>query len=265
MFEEGQRHNSPAPDLDPKFQRKLTEIGGLNPFGEPNLKLVWGMTAKKWFRGKLRTKYVNSRVPVQERQTFTRYKGKKVQKYATLDMALDGEKDFPGSLFRLQTDYEWIGEALWIVEQWHPAEQYARTEADHERFRWRPVENDREMGNIARCDMLGPYPSRGFYEMTIKVARWDGENYSDGTPVLHYREMGTDVIDDIERRIHAREKAPVQGNIDQIHRDDLAAMAAKDQAAVDLEAAENREAGRTAYHMAAKDRVFLNNLTVPKG
>lgn len=34
-----------APEVDPKFTAKLTEMAGLNPFGRPVLRMVWGATA----------------------------------------------------------------------------------------------------------------------------------------------------------------------------------------------------------------------------
>jgi hypothetical protein len=49
--------NYPAPYLDPRYVDELTEIGGRNANGEPNLIFEWGGSAREEIDGKSELKY----------------------------------------------------------------------------------------------------------------------------------------------------------------------------------------------------------------
>lgn len=261
QVELGAGRNHPPPENPRWFQDELTKLSGLNPFGDPMLKITWGQSAQKWYRGRFRTKYVDPRhsAPL-ETQTFTRVKGKKRKVFKDLDAAMNSD----WGLFRLESTYEWIGRPLWVVEQWFPADYMGDTLEHHEAVRWKSAE-DKGLGYNVRQDMLGPYPVRGVYEKFIWVGEWAGERMQDGSVILEYRPLGRDILEDVRRRLQEREKAE---KVDAFKA--MAIINNELDAKGDQEAAEDAEDIKerldraiTRYHMVAKDRVYAPAL--PQG
>lgn len=111
----------------PEVSRELLR-GGLNRYGEPNYRAVWGQSRLDWIGGKWED--------FDDNGTCTRsvIEVRHVPKYAC---------------------------DRWIIERWMPAEFYGSPEA------W-------EMQTFETVDglpvpALGPYPSRGDYELAFKL------------------------------------------------------------------------------------------------
>ena len=105
--------------------RRLQRAGGLNRFGEPNYRAVWGWNRLAWIGGK----------------------------FAERDPAT-------GSLLRevveLRQEPKYPAVNRWHIERWVPPETYGSPRA------WCAQTIERENG--ISIPALGPYPSRGDYE-----------------------------------------------------------------------------------------------------
>lgn len=245
--------NQPPPVMPNKYIRELIGIGGLTPYGAPNLIFEWGQSALAWFRGKWRIKYRDMTVPAQKHVRFTRQKvGKKkteLRIYPTLDEALNDE----WGIFALQIAYEHIGKPLWYVSRWHPPEEKGSIET-WEKLRWQKA-YDSELGYTSNCDMLGEFPARGFYEDMMVVGEFKGEHLPSGQGILHYRPIDDDVMNDVRKLWQEREHAPTF-NAEQFIRDWHDRENAKEKAEESEEHYRRMDVAKTAYHMAAKDRIF---------
>lgn len=264
MYEGPANHRAPA--IYEKWQRELTKLGGLNPFGEPNLRIVWGQTEQKWIRGRWRTKYRDYRWPVQVTQIPTRVgdndQGKReVRAYRDIDAAMDA--DWPGSTFLLYHEYEWVGRPNWVIEQWYPITYYkGESEERWEALRYKDI-YDEELGYDSHCDMLGPFPRRGVYDAIIFVGRHVGNTYS-GRALLDYREMSDDVMEEIRQKYHAREHTHDTRTVEQIADQMINDLDVAEKKVDDLDILERQELARDVYHVVAKDRTFLTGVEVPK-
>ena len=122
-------------EIPKSLETRLIAVGGLNRFGEPNYRVVWGGTRLTWIGGE----WVDTdnstntiRRVIEERQ---------VQKY------------FPAERFYL--------------EKWMPPEHYGSPED------W--AQNQIETVDGLRIPNLGPYPSRGEYELSMRFQTRSGD------------------------------------------------------------------------------------------
>lgn len=241
--------NSPPPSVHESDVRELLKIGGLNRFGKPNLILEWGQSTTQWFRGKWRIKYREMSIPAQKRIKYTRTKDSQTRVYATLGEAIADE----WGIFELKVSYEFIGKALWYVSRWHPPEEKGTPE-EWEQTRYKAV-HDVELGYMPKCDMLGEYPSEGFYEPMIVAGEYRGENTPSGAAILHYRPIDDDVLEDVRKAWQERQQAkPFDAT--QFIRDWYTKDEEDTKKETDEEHYRRMDIAKTAYHIEAKDRVF---------
>jgi len=180
--------NLPGPDLS-DFNRALEERFGYADSGRPHLRAVWGQEETRFWRGKERLKYIDTRIPprethvhllkrmvgVEEERVVTRVFGsaegeldvttRMVPVWET--QALDEEPVVipEGWLYEKKVRLEYIGEQLVVIEQFIPPHIVGRgdTPESWERQRYGDWE-DPEEGLIRNCDLIGPFPSEGRYE-----------------------------------------------------------------------------------------------------
>jgi hypothetical protein len=116
--------------------RRLERAGGINRFGEPNYRAVWGWNRLAWIGGKF-----------EERDPAT------------------------GSLLRevveLRQEPKYPAVNRWHIERWVPPETYGSPRA------WYAQTVERENG--VSIPALGPYPSRGEYEHCFMLEGPRGE------------------------------------------------------------------------------------------
>jgi hypothetical protein len=116
--------------------RRLERAGGINRFGEPNYRAVWGWNRLAWIGGKF-----------EERDALT------------------------GSLLRevveLRQEPKYPAVNRWHIERWVPPETYGSPRA------WYTQTIERENG--VSIPALGPYPSRGEYEHCFTLEGPRGE------------------------------------------------------------------------------------------
>jgi hypothetical protein len=127
------RETHPTPE---NVARRLARAGGVNRFGEPNYRAVWGWNRLAWIGGKF-----------EERNPST------------------------GSLLRevveLRQEPKYPAVNRWHIERWVPPEVYGSPRA------WYAQTIERENG--VSIPALGPYPSRGEYEHCFTLEGPSGE------------------------------------------------------------------------------------------
>ncbi len=115
--------------------RELVLAGGLNRFGEPNFRAVWGWSRLDWIGGKWE------------------------------------DRDASGALVRevveLRREPKYTPHNRWHIERWLPPESYGSPEQWHAETI--EIENGRSI------PALGPYPSRGDYEHCFTLEGPRGE------------------------------------------------------------------------------------------
>jgi hypothetical protein len=111
----------------------LTQSGGLNIYGEPFYRAVWSNNRFAWCAGKWEDRDTEGYLV---REVLA---ARLVPKYPVRDR--------------------------WIIEQWLPAEKYGSRENW-----WRDT---REWGEEGNLPQLGPYPSRGDYELACLIETRD--------------------------------------------------------------------------------------------
>ena len=120
-------------DLRPprQFQRLINRKLGVNQFGEPFYRIVWGWNRLEWIGGKM------SRYDDQGRFRFEEY-----------------------GLW-LEPKYSYLADQCnrWIVEKWIAPEMYGSRE------QWE--DETAEIDGFEETQALGPYPSRGDYELSF--------------------------------------------------------------------------------------------------
>ena len=123
-------HEAPA-----AIQQRIACAGGINRFGEPNFRVVWGGSRLTWIGGR-----------------WT-------------------DHDSSGNLVREAIELRQVPKYLphdrWHIERWAPPELYGPPE------RW--YDETAETENGVRVPALGPFPARGEYEhcFTLETAAGD--------------------------------------------------------------------------------------------
>lgn len=121
---------------------RLITAGGLNRYDEPNFRVVWGETRETWIGGE----WVDTDESGNELRTVTECR--RVQKYLPADR--------------------------WYLEKWIPPEHYGSPESWNEYNIERDDAGKPIMAGGKTVPSLGPYPSRGEYEMCYRLDK-DGE------------------------------------------------------------------------------------------
>ena len=117
------------------MQDRATRAGGVNRYGEPNFRVVWGGSRLAWIGGRWTDRDANGN------QVREAVEMRRVPKY--------------------------LPENRWHVERWMPAESYGSPE------QW--LEQTTEIEDGVRIAALGPYPSRGDYEHCFTLESASGQ------------------------------------------------------------------------------------------
>ncbi len=122
-------------DTPETVAHRLERAGGVNRFGEPNYRAVWGWSRLAWIGGKFE------------------------------------DRDEHGALLRERVELRWEPKYpavnRWHIERWVPQEVYGSPRA------WYAQTIERENG--ISIPALGPYPSRGEYEHSFTLESPRGE------------------------------------------------------------------------------------------
>jgi len=114
---------------------RIARAGGMNRFGEPNFRVVWGGSRLAWIGGR----WV--------------------------------DRDAHGNVIReaieLRQEPKYIPAERWHIERWMPPEAYGSPEG------W--LARTTEIEDGIRIPALGPYPSRGEYEHCFTLEDTRGE------------------------------------------------------------------------------------------
>ena len=124
-----------AKEAPEEIQARVARAGGMNLYGEPNFRVVWGWSRLTWIGGKW------------------------------------ADRDSSGNVIRerieLRREPKYIPHDRWHIERWLPPEAYGT------RDQWRAQTIESEDGILIPA--LGPYPSRGDYEHCFTVQGARGE------------------------------------------------------------------------------------------
>jgi hypothetical protein len=118
----------------PSICERIARAGGVNRFGEPNFRVVWGWSRLGWIGGRWTDRDANGNV-IRE-------------------------------IVELRQEPKYVPVNRWHVERWMPPDAYGSPEE------WRTQTTEIEDG--IRIPALGPYPSRGEYEHCFTLANPDG-------------------------------------------------------------------------------------------
>jgi hypothetical protein len=122
-------------DPPPALQDRIARAGGFNRFGEPNFRVVWGGSRLAWIGGRWTDRDAH------DNRTRQRIELRRVPKYLPADR--------------------------WHIERWLPPESYGSPDS------WAAQTVETEDG--IPIPALGPYPSRGDYELCFTLESAAGE------------------------------------------------------------------------------------------
>jgi hypothetical protein len=117
------------------IERRLRSAGGVNRYGEPNYRAVWGWSRLGWIGGKWTDR--------------------------------DGAGDVVRETVELREVPKYVPHDRWHIERWMPPESYGSPGA------WYASTIEREGG--VSVPALGPYPDRGEYEHCLTLESPLGE------------------------------------------------------------------------------------------
>lgn len=153
-IEIGREIHQPPPEL----VARLTRAGGLNRFGEPNFRLVWGWSRLCWIGGRWE------------------------------------DRDASGALLRAVVELRQVPKYFphdrWHLERWVPPEVYGSPE------QWDRATVETEDGY--RLPALGPYPSRGDWELCFTLETPDGR----------FLPLEPQICDELVRRVERSRALP---------------------------------------------------------
>lgn len=121
-------------DTPASVTERLVLAGGLNPFGEPNYRAIWGWKRLDWIGGKWEDRDAD---------------GKLIREVVEL---------------RREPKYPQVNR--WHIEKWLPAAKYGSPQE------WWAQTFERENG--VKVPALGPYPYEGDYELSFTLEERDG-------------------------------------------------------------------------------------------
>lgn len=122
-------------EADASVCERLARAGGVNLFGEPNFRVVWGGSRLGWIGGRWTDRDAHGNV-IRER-------------------------------IELRQEPKYVPENRWHIERWMPPDTYGT----REEWYTRTIETE----DGIRVPALGPYPSRGDWEHCFTLEKADGE------------------------------------------------------------------------------------------
>lgn len=176
---ESEVKNRPAPCDVSRWQDALTTEWGKLSDGRPKVRLVWGQQARHFARGDKRIKYPTEKFI--EKKTYAYYlKDLKTGELTPVTYAEAHSARTPNVLplsYLLSQEVEWIGEARWFVEEFHPTELWGDAETwERNRYDYSNERDDLWLKKVFvphlslwREDRLGPYPRNGKYDFLLRV------------------------------------------------------------------------------------------------
>jgi hypothetical protein len=153
-----------VPDKPEWFERELTQIAGVNPHGQPVLKVVWGGTEMSDKSHDARLKYSSG--------VYTDVQGWCYTVDGTTHFVKDIEGIDPSIMIFPDIKTEELGLPRWIIEKWVSPQEL---EAQH---RFRNIKD-------AQGQVLRDFPREGVYDTYFIVQNLEGE----------YRELDRVVLD----------------------------------------------------------------------
>jgi hypothetical protein len=146
---------APSPHVPEWFTRKLAELGGTNRYGEPNLRVVWGQSERKFACGRSdMPKYPSTFSKVSDTLEFRlRHmetgetqpctQGEFLEVKAKCDAADPENKHLPE--WRKYRRAQWFGIPRLVIEQYVPPEKIQDTPVSWQQNRYGEVVQPRDL------------------------------------------------------------------------------------------------------------------------
>jgi hypothetical protein len=198
----GARNHPPPCDIT-DAQAELTRVSG------GTLIFEWGQSAREFARGKMRIKYPTRLF----RETKTYVYGKSIEgeglaacivKIPHAEWLERRKKKVPAFHKLTEWDVEWMGVPRWVIARRVPADKIGDTPGTWEANRYQYHEKRPELWvpsqyvphlNMWREDIIGPFPSEGYYTFFDYVKRDDGSLYG------HYKKPDAATFAHVERKL----------------------------------------------------------------
>ncbi len=183
--------NQPSPHVPKFIIEALTNLGGRQLDGTPNIRVVWGQTERRFACGDNRIKYPTS---------FSKEKADYVFRLRNIETGectvcnyeefMEAKKRYEEvdptithlAEFKVSRQVEWIGIPRFIIEQYKPVLLLKDTPLNWEknRYGWwfNPVTRKNEW-----TDVTGPFPYEGRYEHFLTVKEDDGTHFGKYSPI----------------------------------------------------------------------------------
>jgi hypothetical protein len=205
--------NTFNPRIPEWFEKALTRLGGKNPHGEPNFRVVSGQMATRFAWGKTRLKYPAAFINETKTLGFDVLYADGSTKFFKQENDIPELKQGDIVMPRVSARREEIGIPRWVIERWQSPEQLGG-EDEWQKNRY---EFDAETNELV--DALGPFPRDGQYRHFLTVQTKDKQ----------FRELGPDVLDIIERVLRVQEKMGLGKSYEQAVREEVEEMKAKEK------------------------------------
>lgn len=221
------------PSIPSDFQSELTLLGGINKFGKPNLRVVWGGTQesdKSYEKGRL--KYSCGYSPI----NVAGYRYQKDGEWHFTTNVDDLDQSF---LILPAVEQEELGLLRFVIEQWVSAEQLAADARFQKRY---------DAGDLEPT--LRSFPREGVYDTYLIVENQEGK----------FRQLDKDVLTYIKKKLQYDAKSLHEKEADSLALQEQAEKAKQDRRAEILRAAVNfdlkldpEEKERREHYWATKE------------
>ena len=182
-------------ECPPEIQARLTAAGGRNPFGDPNYKIEWGFRHLDWVNGFRPEFYEDGPMKGEFKADVFRI-GREPQSHHTCKEGTCFLRDWKGNTaWELYPEHQY---ERWQFLIWKPAAFYGSPED------WYSTTEEFEgWTNIAP---LGPYPTRGCYEISHTIESSKGEFVALSPRLVEH-------LLDMVKVTHARTKQQIRDQI----------------------------------------------------
>jgi hypothetical protein len=172
MYNQMPERNIAPPHIPSKWQKQLTDLLGLNPYGEPKLRLVWGQEARVFRHEEMQLRYRRCREGVFDGwYEYGPGEDGQVIWLAHHPPAVTPPTIPDGHTLEERGSWQTIGVDRWFIEQWKGPKTYAGDAILWEAGRYKYL-FDPSRGIQRKVDVFGPYPHRGGYVRSPYLYPW---------------------------------------------------------------------------------------------
>lgn len=221
--------NWPKPAIAPWISEQITKVGGFHSSGKPNLRLVWMPEVLRYFAGKDWPYYINTslnplihtvhrlvRIVHDEFGTVLLDANGKPREEARFAPDLETAQEVlkldrihrEGWKYMPYAKEEYICTQRWAVEEFIPIEMWEEagfiSPQTWERDRYGEFEDPITDVVTQNCDLLGPYPAPGRYEVMLVCEEKVYDDDKGEVIATRYRAPGAWLLEDLRKAMEER-------------------------------------------------------------